>query len=252
MDLIEIILREEIEFPKIFASWVERDDCILFYNENEKESNDSNHAILYPEKVLDMDATIGEITNFYLDKGIAPMIYSPLIDGYMEKHRGLFESHGYTIEHYGNTCFMILMQDNIIRIDSRLDIVRLHEWDDRIGDQIFIPNGESREIAVMKNGLRHANFYLFAGYLNGVAVTTVYFHVSEYGCTRFDYIVTAKEYMQHGYAREILSFVVEYCRKNNLPNCYQWPAHATSERICYEAGFRALFHREAGCAVYNP
>lgn len=251
MDITDIILREEIEFPKLFASYVERDYGILFYNENEKSSNDSNHAILYPETALDIGNAIEETTNFYLSKGIVPRVYSPLTDSYFERHRNSFERRGYTIELYGNIGFMLLTQENSIRTDRRLDILRCPVWDPRIADDIFIPNGESREIEVMKNGLKNSNFYLFAGYLNGIAVAATYFHVSEYGCTRFDYIATASKYRQKGYARELLSFVVDYCRESNLPNCYQWPAHSTSERICYEAGFRTLFHREAGCAVYS-
>lgn len=251
MDITEIILREEIEFPKLFASYFETDYGILFYNENEKDSNDSNHAILFPDKVSCMDDAIDEVTGFYLSKGLVPRVYSPLIDGFFGKHRKSFESRGYTIEHYQDMCFMLLEQENTIRVDSNLDIVRLDEWDNRIGDDIFIPNGEKREIEVIRNSLKSEDYYLFAGYVDGVAVTTTYFHVSQYGCTRFDYIATACEHRQRGYAKELLSFVVDYCREKNLPNCYQWPAHPASAKICYEAGFRELFRRQECSAVYS-
>lgn len=72
-------------------------------------------------------------------------------------------------------------------------------------------------------------------------------HKSEYGNTRFDYIVTATEYRGNGYASELLSFMVEYCRKNEFPMCWQWAG--SSEHICYRAGFREAFPMEAGFAT---
>ena len=92
---------------------------------------------------------------------------------------------------------------------------------------------------------------MFVGYLNDIAVTTTYFHVSEYDCTSFDYIVTSKNYRKKGYAREILSHAVDFCKENNIPNCFQWPMHETSKKISYAAGFRVLFEVEAGAAVYH-
>lgn len=251
MDITEIILQEELEFPKLFASYVETGYGILFYNEDQKDSYDSNHAVLFPQKVSCLEDAIDEVRDFYLSKGIAPRIYSPLIDGYFEEHKDSFESSGYTIEYGGEMSFMLLQEQNTIRADSGLDIVRLIDWDDRIARDIFIPSGEQREIALMKNGLQSEYFYLFAAYLDGVAVAATYLHVSQHGCTRFDYIVTASEHRRRGYARALLSFVVDYCRDNDLPNCYQWPAHPTSTKICYEAGFREMFRREYSSAVYK-
>lgn len=251
MDITDIILREEIEFPKLFASYLETDYGILFYNEDEKDSYDSNHAILFPDRASCLDGAINDVTEFYLSKGIVPRVYSPLIDGFFEKHRNSFEKRGYTIERYEDMCFMLLEQENTIRVDSKLDIVRLSRWDARIGNDIFIPNSEKREIEVVRNSLRSEDYYLFVGYLDGVAVTTTSFHISQYGCTRFDYITTAREYRQRGYARELIGFVVDYCRERNLPNCYQWPAHPASAKICHEAGFRGLFRRQGCSAVYN-
>jgi len=67
-----------------------------------------------------MDKAIEETTNFYLAKEIVPRVYSPLTDNYFERHRNSFERHGYAIESYGNSNFMLLTEENGIRIDPRL------------------------------------------------------------------------------------------------------------------------------------
>lgn len=251
MNIKEKILRTEDEASKAFASYIEKDYGILYYNDDNKESHDSNHAILYADKISDIEHTLRDIKDFYLSKGITPRIYQPFINGYFENHREVFEKIGYEIEIYGNNRYMLLTKENRIDIEKKLAIKRLLVWDDRIANEIFIPNGEEYEIDVVRNLLKQKDSYLFVGYLNDIAVTTTYFHVSEYDCTSFDYIVTAKNYRKKGCAREILSHAVDFCKENNIPNCYQWPAHKTSEKICYEAGFRVIFEVEAGSAVHH-
>lgn len=251
MDIKDSILKTEMEFPKIFASFIEKDYGILFYNENDKESHDSNHAVLYTEKIFDIEHVLVEIKDFYLNKGITPRIYHPFTAGYFENNQAVFENFGYEVRIYGNDRLMLLTQNNNIITNKTLKIKRLTEWDDRIASDIFIPNGEEYEVDVAKNSLKYKSNYLFVGYLNDVAVTTTYFHVSEYGCTRYDYIITAKNYRNKGYAREILSHVVDYCRENNIPNCFQCPAHETSAKMCHEAGFRVQFELECGEAIYT-
>lgn len=250
MNIKEKILRAENEFPNTFASYIKKDYGILFYNDNNKKSHDSNHAVLHTDKISDIEYVLRDIKEFYLSKGITPRVYQPFVTGYFKNHREILGNLGYGIEVYGTNRFLLLTQVNNIKAEKGLAVKRLLEWDDRIANDIFIPIGEEYEIDVARNSLKYKDNYLFVGYLDDIAVTTTYFHISEHGCTRFDYITTAKKYRNKGYAREILSFVVDYCKENNIPNCYQWPANETSEKMCYEAGFRVVFEVEAGSAVY--
>ena len=245
------ILREECEFPKWFASYTEKPYGILFFNESDKESHDSNHAILFPEKVERVHYVLSDITKFYLRKGITPRIYQPYVKGYFKTHMETLETAGYSVEIYGNSKFMLLSDENIIKQHARLQIKRLTVWDDRIASDIYIPNNEEWGIAVEQNSIKNKTHYLFAGFLNEKIVSLVSFHISQYNCTRFDYIVTAPSQRGKGYARELLSYVVEFCKENHFPNCFQWPANDISQRISTEAGFRVSFEEEASVAIYK-
>ena len=58
----------------------------LFYNEENKDSYDSNHALIFWDKVKDLDQVLGEILRFYTAKGITPSIYQSISDdGYFEQ-----------------------------------------------------------------------------------------------------------------------------------------------------------------------
>ena len=72
MDVKNNIIITELEFPKVFTHFICKKYGLLFYNENNKCSHDSNHAILYADKLDNLDAVLDEIRMFYLQKGITP------------------------------------------------------------------------------------------------------------------------------------------------------------------------------------
>ena len=71
---------EEDLFPKIFTKYEERDYGILFYNTENKDSFDSNHAVIYKDKIQDLQQVLADIVRFYKTKGIRPIIYQSMLD----------------------------------------------------------------------------------------------------------------------------------------------------------------------------
>ncbi len=243
----ESIKQEEIDFPKRFASYVEKEYGILFYMEDNKDSYDGNHACIYPQKITDLGAVLDDITAFYKQLGMKASIYHPFEKDYFKNNEEILKAHGYTYTAEDDHRVMLLTAENRIRPEKRLDIRVLSEWDERVATDILIPSGEPWEVDVTKKRVEQEGTYLFVGYLGDKAVVYTDIHKSEHGNTRFDYIVTAKESRGKGYASELLSFVVEYCKEHNLPMCWQWAG--PSEHICYQAGFREAFTMEAGYAA---
>jgi hypothetical protein len=252
MNTIKAIMLEEDMFPKTFTNFEEKDFGILFYNEHNKESYDSNHALIYKNKIKDLGLALDLITDFYANINIKPNIYQAVEDeGYFKENENVFNEHGYSVWIEGPNKFMLLTAENNIKISNQLDIKIITEWDDRIATDICIPSNESYEIEVIKNSITDKSHRVFIGYAGNKAVAITYFHISEYDCCRFDYILISKDSRKNGYARELISYEIDFCRENNIKNCFQWPANKTSEKICYEVGFRHLFSAEAGRASYK-
>lgn len=244
---IEALKQEETDFPKHFASYVEKEYGILFYMENNKDSYDGNHACIYPHKITDLGGVLDNIKQFYKRLGIRASIYHPFEKDYFKRNEEILKAHGYTYTPEDDHRVMILTEENQIITPKRLDIRVLNEWDDRVATDILIPSGEPWEVEVTKKRVENEGAYLFVGYLDGKAVVYMDIHKSELGNTRFDYIVTAKEHRGNGYASELSSFVTDYCRENQFPICWQWAG--PSEHIFYQAGFREVFTIEAGYAT---
>ncbi len=247
MNQEQSIKQEEIDFPKLFASYEEKDYGILYYMKENTDSYDGNHAFIYPEKITDLDAVLEEITGFYEALGARACIYHPFVKNYFNDNLETLERHGYSLYKEADHRVMILTAENQITTPTRLEIKVLQGWDERIATDILIPSGEPWEIEVTKKRVSNEGARLFVGYLEGRAVAYTDIHVSKHGNTRFDYIVTNKEYRGRGYGSELLSFVVEYCKEHQFPVCWQWAG--PSEHICYRAGFREAFSMEGGSAT---
>ncbi len=244
---IDGIKQEGIDFLKRFASYEEKEYGIFFYMADNTDSYDGNHACIYPDKITDLGAVLKDITAFYKKLGIRASIYHPFEKDYFKNNLATLKAHGYTYTAEDDHRVMLLTEKNSIVVPKRLDIRVRKEWDEHIATDILIPSGEPWEIEVTKKRTKQDGTYLFVGYLDGKAVVYSDIHRSEHGNTRFDYIVTAKEYCGNGYASELLSFMVEYFKKNDFHMCWQWAG--PSEHICYKAGFRETFTMEAGFAT---
>ena len=245
-DYISSIKQEEIDFPRLFASYVEKEYGILFYMENNKDSYDGNHACIYPEKITDLDVVLKDIASFYEGLGRKTSIYHPFAKDYFKNNEAILNANGYTYTAEEDHRVMLLTADNQIEPLNRLDIKVFEHWEDCVADDILIPSGEPWEIDVTRKRMENDGTYLFVGFLDGKAIVYSDIHKSVHGNTRFDYIVTATEHRGKGYASELLSFMVEYCKKHDFPVCWQWAG--PSEHICYRAGFRETFIMEAGYA----
>ena len=249
MNIKEIIAKEEQEFPKLFAFYEERPYGILFYNSKISDHHDSNHAILYPEKINDLNTVLVDIRKFYQNKGIIPAIYHPSVENYFIDNASILKRNGYAFMTALDLRIMVLNDAGIKPLPSRLNIRQITDIDVIENGSFFIEKDEYLT-EIYRNCINKANHYLFVGYYEGKPVSLLSFHVSEYGCTRFNEMETAREYKNIGFAREMNKFAENFCIRNHLPIAYQWPAHGTSERITTEAGFAVSFTLPSGYATY--
>ena len=70
MNLRDGYLEEDL-FPKLFTNYEERSYGILFYNEENRDSYDSNHAVIYKDRI---DYSYGAVSGWLID-GVCGIIY---------------------------------------------------------------------------------------------------------------------------------------------------------------------------------
>lgn len=248
MDL-EKIYREEDLFPKEFAAYVEREYGLLFYNDDNKDSYDSNHAIIFKCRINDIHRTLEDITEFYQIKGIKPTIYQSITDdGYFESIREELTAHGYKVYEEENR-YMVLLDECKIVPDPLIEVRKIEKWDDTFKTDIFDAAGEPWETDVAKIALEKDNKLFFVAYIEEHPVGMIQAHIKDKVC-RVDYLLVATKHRRKGVGRAITRAFVIYCKENKIENCFLWPDGESAERIYNEAGFRLVEVKTAGRACY--
>lgn len=249
MDLAKIYLEEDL-FPKEITSWIERPYGFLFYNDKNKDSYDSNHAIIFRDRVTDLNQVLKDIVQFYCEKGIRPSIYQSISDD------GYFDEIKKELSHYGFECwtepqkYMVLSDRNTIIPNQDITVQKVTHWDDAFAPHIFEAADEPWEIDVAKRVLMNRNTLFFVAYYNGLPVGMAHCHVAD-GVCRVDYLLVSKAYRNIGVGRALIHYFAEYCVQNYIENCYLWPDGETAEKIYQEAGFRVVATKQAGRAAYR-
>ena len=248
MNLQDCYVEEDL-FPMIFTAYEERDYGILFYNTENKDSFDSNHAVIYRDRIHDLHQVLAEIAEFYQTKGSRPIIYQSMLDdNWFDEIKDELSAAGFQswIE---DQEYMLPSGNNLIIPNPEIAVKRVSGWSDGI-ENVFTEAEEPWEIMVAKRTLAYPKAWMFAAYVNGKAVGLLYGHRSERAC-RVDYLLVSKKHRKTGVGRALFYRYVEWCRQNGIDNTYIWPDGDTPKRIYEEGGYRVAEVRKAGRAVFR-
>lgn len=248
MDLKNGYLEEDL-FPKIFTNFEERPYGILFYNEENRDSYDSNHAVIYKDRIDDLNAVLSDIIDFYTSKNLRPIIYQSMLDdGWFEEISDELTAVGFKnwteMQEY-----MLPTGENKIVPNPELEVVKIETWDDEL-KTVFLEAEEPWEIDVARTSLDDPESWMFAARENGKTIGLLYGHISDIAC-RGDYLLVSKKHRRIGAGRALFHAYVEWCKQKGIDNAYLWPDGETPKRIYQEGGYELVEIRKAGRAVYG-
>ena len=240
--------REEDLFPREFTNAHERPWGMMYHNPDNPDSYDSNHALIFRDRVTALPAVLREIADFYLSRGMPPIIYQSILDdGWFGEIAGELSAAGFR-SWQEEQRWMVLTEGSAIRAEA--DVRRLDTWTDDLATHLYEAAGEPWEIAVAKRQLENPNTLYFAAFVDDKPVGAIYGHVNDEGICRIDYLLVATAHRGKGLGRALTHAFVTHCRRGRIP-CALWPDGDTPERIYLEAGFRSVGSRMAGRAVWQ-
>ena len=248
MDLHDCFELEDM-FPKSFTDLEERPYGILFYNTQNRDSFDSNHAVIFRDRILDISSVLADIVAFYREKDLTPMIYQSVRD------RGYFTVIAEDLAASGfdswteEQRFMVLAGENTIVPNGTLTVRRIRSWD-RSFEQIFAEAGEPWETEVARRSLEDPDTVLWVAFLGEKPIGIMYCITAGNIC-RGNYVLVSKLHRSLGAGRTLTYHFVEWCRKNGIQKVFLWPDGEHPEKIYSEAGFRYAETVYAGRAVYR-
>lgn len=247
MNLQECFILEDM-FPKSFTDYEERPYGILFYNTTNKDSYDSNHAVIFRDQINDLSKILKDIIAFYTEKEIKPAIYQSTLDsgyfGEINKELALAGFDSWMEEQR----FMVLMEENTIIPNENLAVRKIEKWDDSFV-QIFMEAEEPWEIEVVKRALCNPNTALWVVYFDEKPIGFLYCLMDGNIC-RGNYVLVSKQHRNVGAGRTLTYHYVRWCKEHGIRTVFHWPDGEHPEKIYYDAGFRYVETISAGRAVY--
>ena len=86
----------EIHYPQRFSNMVTKNYGLLFYNEGNKASQESNHAVILD--LIGAESSLRDIEFFYKSKGIHPCLYPALYAKELDILTPMLENHNFMLK----------------------------------------------------------------------------------------------------------------------------------------------------------
>ena len=231
--ILKRMIDTELHFASRFTNMTTKDWGLLFWNEGNKNSHDSNHAIIIEQ--LGVESTLKEIFSFYKGKGITPRIYPSLQAGELEALRPHLERHEYQIKSFP-TRYYLHQQASQIKPLADFFVQRIRLVDDMLMNMIIEGGGGEWTIKVVQRHLLHPSYHLLGGFVeeNLVCVASVGTFA---GYSRVDDVMTHPAYRGKGYSSALIDYLVKYHKNLSDNHLYLYTKTPEAGRIYEKAGF---------------
>ncbi len=230
------MLDTELHFPQRFTNMTPKNYGMLFWNEGNKASHDSNHAVIVDH--LGPEASIRDIEFFYKTKGIKPRIYQSYKANELEKIRPALENHGFSIETKEGQ-FYILDHDSVLTPVGELRIERLRSLSIDVMETIAIEFGGDWTIKVVERHLLHPSYHLLGGFVANELASLASVSVFA-GYSRVGDVYTRDKFRGRGFGGGMIDYLIRYHKQLSDNHLYLFSADPAAIRIYQKAGFTPL------------
>jgi GNAT superfamily N-acetyltransferase len=239
---VKRMIDTELHFPQRFTQMVNKNYGMIFWNEGNKASDDSNHAVITDP--LGAEASVRDIEFFFKSKGINPRIYPAFNPNELEKLTPALENHGFCISIKPDR-FFLLQRESTLRPSGELRIQRITHLDIDIMEAIAVEYGGDWTIKVVERHLLHPSYHLLGGFIGDTLASLA--SVSVYaGYSRVDDVFTRNNFRGRGFAGGTLNYLLKYHRQISSNHVYIYSSHPESIKVYQKAGFDEIAPELAG------
>ena len=246
MDLKKCYHEEDL-FPKIFATYEERYYGLLFYDENNKESYYSNHALIYKDKIDDLHKVLEDIKSFYFSKKLKVFIFQSMLDdGYFNQIKKDLEKEGFKILNKEQK-YMLPLAENEIVPNKNIKVSRHSNWDESYS-QVFIEAELPWEVKIAREIMKTPSAFIFVALKDDKLIGLLYGHFGAEVC-RADYLIVSKNGRGMGVGGTLFYSFVKWIKQEKIENTYVWPGGPIPEKIYFKGGYRHVDTKYACRAI---
>jgi len=236
-DLKEM-LKNEISFCESFSQMMETDYGALYFNPQNPQSHDSNHAhILHLD--ADLEAVVQDIIRFYRGRNLIPRIYASFVDHELEILKPMLTEQGFKFKIEKNT-FMLHDAQHAPQIDETADIRKITAISQDAQD-LICSDGEGGiwTVNVLKIHVHDPRFHLLGLYDRDRAVSIASVKILD-GYSRVDDVETHQDFRGKGFGTKLINYLVKYHADISGNYLYLYANNPIAIRMYKGAGFREL------------
>ncbi len=246
MAALEQIIDFEVNFPSAFAFVAERPALRLFYNTDNPQSQDSNHAV-FLNLSGNLEKALEDLILFYRVKSLIPRVYP----SYQPQESGqllpLLARRGFEIKYSPDAIYVKKFPSRLVP-GKPLKVKRVRAMEDAVRNIICKYDGGDWNAAVLSKQLQSEQFHLLVGYAANQPVCLGALR-RRGNIFRLEEVLTDPDYRGRGYGRALIQAIMDYWRElSPQSGLYLWSSNPTAIRIYREAGFIAL---QPGLKAWN-
>ncbi|PMC40542.1 N-acetyltransferase [Bacillus sp. UMB0899] len=237
----------DIAYVSSFATKLERSWGYLFYNENQPNYYDANHAHISTYNGH-YEEIINEVIAFYKEKNIIPRFYLSNYEGQAE-FLELLKNKGFSFEEFESP---VQLWKRKIDIEPN-SIVTIEEvTSDNMQDAIHIEcqipelGGSIREKAFKEEFSQDCYIHYLLKY-NGTACSTACIFLYEQDA-RLESVATIKEYRGKGLIGQLIHYIQEDMLKKQVDRLWVHPINERVEKVYQKSGFDTILNVKSGHA----
>ena len=230
------MLDTELHYPQRFTNMTPKNYGMLFWNEGNKASHDSNHAVIIDP--LGAEASVRDIEFFYKTKGIQPRIYQSYNPRELDKIKPALENHGFKLETRPGQ-FFVHEHESALSASGELRVDRLRTLSIDVMETIALEYGGDWTIKVVERHLLHPSYHLLGGFLGGELASLASVSIFA-GYSRVDDVYTRDKFRGRGFAGGMMDYLIRYHRQQGEDHLYLDSADPEAIRLYQKAGFTPL------------
>ncbi|MDD2331203.1 MAG: GNAT family N-acetyltransferase [Candidatus Cloacimonetes bacterium] len=232
------LIETELNFAKRFTNVTPKPYGLIYWNEANKESHDSNHAII--TDFVGVEASLKDIVNFYKAKGITPRLYPSLKDKELDILSQPLENHGFILNHHPNKYYLHERESSITPA-AGVHIERIRQMTTQLRDYIIANQQGEHTIKVVQRHLSHPNYHLLGAFVADELVAVASVNIFA-GYSRVDDVHTHISYRGKGYSSALIHYLVSYHKRQSENHLYLYSSMPEAIRVYEKAGFIQIPH----------
>lgn len=237
----------DIAYVSSFATKIERSWGYLFYNENQPNYYDANHAHISTYNGH-FEEIINEVIAFYQEKNLIPRFYLSNYEGRAEFIE-MLKNKGFGFEEFDSPV-QLWRREIEIEPNSLITIEKVtsENMQDAIHIECQIPElgGSIREQAFKEEFSQDCYIHYLLKY-NGIPCSTacIFFYEQD---ARLESVATIKEYRGKGLIGHLIHYIQMDMLKKEVERLWVLPINEQVERVYQKSGFDTVLNVKTGHA----